>query len=82
MVGMVVYGNCIIVANLVMMFRFNNYTGWGEILCLASILFFFTAYFAENLFKMFPQTYLIFDTTFTQPIVWLGIGLTVLATMS
>jgi hypothetical protein len=58
------------------MIRFNNYTGWGEILCLGSMLLYFTAYFLENLLSMFPQVYLIFDTTFAQPIMWIGIILT------
>jgi magnesium-transporting ATPase (P-type) len=62
--GHVVYGTCVMVANLVMIFKFNNYTGWGEILCIASMLCFFTLYFLENLLTMFPQVYLVFDTTF------------------
>jgi len=78
-VGHVVYGACVMTANLVIMFKFNNYTGWGEILCLASMLAFFTLYFLENLLSMFPQVYLIFDTTFIQPAVWASIALCLLS---
>ena len=74
--GNYVYGVCVIVANFVIMIRFNNYTGWGEVLCFGSMLMYFTFYFLENLLTMFPQVYLIFDTTFMQPIMWIGISLT------
>jgi hypothetical protein len=53
-VGHLVYGVCVIVANVVMLHKFNNYTGWGEVLVAMMILAFFTIYFLENLFDMFP----------------------------
>lgn len=71
-VGHVVYGTCVMVANLVIMFKFNNYTGWGEVLSIASMVVYFTILFAENLFNMFPQVYLIFDSAYTQPMVWIS----------
>ena len=75
-VGHVVYGTCVMVANLVILFKFNNYTGWGEVLCFASMVCYFTIFFLENLFTMFPQVYLIFDTTYMQPMIWIGSMLT------
>jgi hypothetical protein len=63
--GHVVYGVCVIVANVVMLHKFNNYTGWGEVLVALMILSFFSTYFVESLMDMFPQVYLLFAPTFT-----------------
>lgn len=54
MLGHVVYGVCVIVANVVMLHKFNNYTGWGEVLVALMILSFFSTYFIESLLDMFP----------------------------
>ena len=68
-----VYGSCIIVANLVILMKFNNFTGYGEI-CVGLMIF---AYFVflglESTTSLFPQVYGIFDDTFGSSIVWLGI---------
>lgn len=77
-VGHVVYGTCVMVANILLIFKFNNYTGWGEFICIFSILSFFTIYFLQNFFTMFPQVYLIFDSTFVQPSIWAGIFLAIM----
>ena len=42
------------------------------------VLAYFTIYFLENLLTMFPQVYLIYDTTFLQPAVWAALGLVAL----
>ena len=76
--GHVVYGSCVLVANIVMMTKFNNYTGWGEPLCLASMLVYYTVLFVENMMNIFPQVYLIFDSTFAQPMIWIGTVLTII----
>lgn len=52
--GHVAYGACIIVANLVILYRFNNYTGWGEWTCTGMILAFFTILYIESMLSMFP----------------------------
>ena len=70
--GHFVYGACVTVANIVILHKFNNYTGWGEVTAIMMILDYFTFYFLENLFPMFPQIYLIFDTTYIQPSTWLS----------
>lgn len=69
-IGHVVFGSCIIVANLVILFRFNNFTGWGEWTVAGMILAFYTLLYIESLLPMFPQTYYIFDTMMEQPIIW------------
>lgn len=78
--GHVVYGVCVIVANVVMLHKFNNYTGWGEVLVALMILSFFSTYFVESLMDMFPQVYLLFAPTFTQPMVWAAVTLSIIQT--
>ena len=78
--GHFVYGACVTVANIVILHKFNNYTGWGEVTAIMMILNYFTFYFLENLFPMFPQIYLIFDTTYIQPSTWLSFFLICMAT--
>jgi len=69
-IGHTVYGTCIIVANIVIFFRFNNYTGWGEWTCTGMVLAFFLLLYVESMMPMFSQTYYIFDTMMEQSIVW------------
>ena len=69
-IGHVVFGSCIIVANIVIFFRFNNYTGWGEWTCTGMVLAFFFLFYLESLMPMFSQTYYIYDTIWEQAIVW------------
>ena len=80
MLGHVVYGVCVIVANVVMLHKFNNYTGWGEVLVAMMILAFFTSYFVESLMDMFPQVYLLFGPTFLHPMVWAAVTLSIIQT--
>ena len=79
-VGHLVYGTCVIVANVVMLHKFNNYTGWGEVLVAMMIMAFFTIFFLESLFEMFPQVYLIFAPTFLHPIIWAAMTLSIIQT--
>lgn len=71
--GHVAYGICIIVANLVIQFRFNNNTGWGEWTCVGMVLAYFTLLYLESMLNWFPQTYFIFDTTMSQGMTWIQI---------
>lgn len=68
--GHVAYGACIIVANIVIQFRYNNLTGWGEWTVVGMIITYFTILFLESMLPMFPQTYFIFDTMMSQGLVW------------
>jgi ABC-type xylose transport system permease subunit len=70
----------VIVANIVIAHKFNNYTGWGEITCAVMIMNFFTIYFLENLLSAFPIVYLIFDATYMTPIIQFGLVFIVLQT--
>lgn len=68
-----VYTICIIVANQVMLHKFNNYTGWGELLAFVMVINIFTILFIESLMSTFPQVYLIFVPLFSQPTIWSSI---------
>lgn len=70
-IGHVAYGTCIIVANVMICFRFNNYTGWGEWTCTGMVLAFFTIFYIQSLLPFFPQIYYIYDTVMEQPLVWI-----------
>lgn len=71
-VGHTVYGTCCVLANLLIAFKYNNHSGWGEVLAFGSALTYFTAYFLQNLLSLFPELYLTFDAAYRQPIVWLA----------
>jgi len=62
--GHMVYGTCILVANLVIMFRYHGYSGWGEWCSIGMSLNFFTILYWQNYFESFDQTYYIFNTLF------------------
>jgi magnesium-transporting ATPase (P-type) len=71
-VGHTVYGTCVLLANMLIAFKYHNHSGWGEVLAFGSALTFFTIFFMQNLLTSFPELYLIFDITYRQPIVWLA----------
>lgn len=52
--GHVVYGVAVIVANVVIVLQFNNFTGWGEILAFASALCYFTLLYLQSMMSTFP----------------------------
>ena len=71
--GHVVYGTCILVANLFILFRFHNYTGWSEWCSIGMSLNFFTMLYIESFFDKFEQTYHIYNPLVSQPIIWFQI---------
>ena len=70
--GHVVYGACVLVANILILYRFNNLSGWGEASVIFMILCFFTILFLENLISGFREVYYIFFETFSNPAIWLS----------
>lgn len=64
------YGSCILIANFVVLFRFSNYTGWGEWTVTGMILAFYTILYIESLFSFLPQVFYIFDTMMEQVQIW------------
>ena len=57
--------------NVLILMRFNNFTGWGEGLVGLMIIAYFLIFWFENKFKMFPQVYGIYEPTFTTFAIWL-----------
>jgi hypothetical protein len=52
--GGLVYAAVVIVANIRLISSFNNYTFWGELLCILSIIAYFLLFYIESFFSMFP----------------------------
>ena len=71
--GHVVYGATIVVTNSLIIMKFNNFTGYGEICVGLMIAAYFLFLGLESLFTMFPQVYGIFGPTFGCKLVWLGL---------
>lgn len=76
--GHLTYGTCVAVINMMIMFRFNNWTGGGEFLAIGSTVVYYIVLLVENYLSSFPQVYRMFPSTFNQPIVYLSFLLTML----
>jgi phospholipid-transporting ATPase len=74
--GHIVFGACIIVCNLVLLLRYNNWTFWGEILVYLMILNYFTLMLLESVvgLGMIPQLYYVFDVMFSCDLVWVQLA--------
>ena len=68
--GHIVYGSCIIVANLLILLRFNNFTGYGEFTVFLMILAYFVIFGIESLIPSLTQIYGIYVPAFTSSLVW------------
>ena len=71
--GHLVYGACIIIANISLMLRFNNYTRWGEAFVYLMILAYFTIFLFQSFLSGFPELYNLFVPTFSFGLVWIQI---------
>jgi hypothetical protein len=61
-----VYVVCILVANIIVVSRFNNFTGYGEMLVALMVFAGFFFMFVESAMDMkFPQLYLIFGPMYS-----------------
>ena len=76
--GSIVYAAVVILANFRLLNSFNNYTGWGELLCMLSIMAYFLLYYIESFFSEFPQLYQMFVPVMTFPLTLLGLFLTLM----
>ena len=52
--------------------RFNNYTGWGEVLAYLMILDFFSLMFVEGMMGLavVPDLYFVYDEMFALDLIW------------
>ena len=71
--GNLTYGGSIFVANLVLVFKFNNVDGYNLAIIIFGLISFFVFSLAENYIKAIPQLYSIFDFLFTTNIIWIAL---------
>jgi hypothetical protein len=76
--GHVIYGCCVFVANIVLFLKFNIHHGYSMFVFFLMILAYFFFFFLESLFLAFPQIYLLFVQTFSQPLSWLCLAFSIL----
>ena len=70
--GMLVYGVCIVLVNLVLMVHINNFTGWCELIILLHVLFFCVVLYFETHVTYFPQVSGLWLEITGSPINFLG----------
>lgn len=61
-------------ANLVLLYKFNNIDGWNVIAISLGILAFFIASLAEDEIKSIPDLYKVFDNLFEEGIAWIALS--------
>mmetsp|Transcript_39759 Transcript_39759/g.28732 ORF Transcript_39759/g.28732 Transcript_39759/m.28732 type:complete len:276 (-) Transcript_39759:178-1005(-) len=71
--GHAVFEACIILANLTLLRKINNFTGWVELWIVLSVASLYLILGLENLTPAFPQLYCIWEEFMTNPIIWFGI---------
>ena len=68
-----VYGASVIVANLVILHRFNNFTGYGEFTVFLMILAYYLFMVIESYTGMFPVLSHVAGTMFSSVNIWASI---------
>ena len=71
--GCIVYAAVVIIANLKLLYCFNIYTFWGELLVILSIISYFFLFWGENMLKAIPDLYGTFAPVMTHPITYYGL---------
>jgi hypothetical protein len=80
MAGHNVYGASVIVCNLVILHRFNNFTGYGEFMVFLMILAYFLAMIILSYTGMSAALNHVFPTMFSTPTIWASLICVTLAT--
>ena len=73
--GMTCYGAAVLVVNALLLFNFNNFTRYGELLVLMMMTAYFLFLGIESASGLFPVVAYIYSTMFTQYTVWLSLFL-------
>jgi len=76
--GHIVYGCCVVIANVVLMLKFNIHYYFSHILFFLMITAYFLFFWMQSLTILFPQIFLLFNQAFSQPICWICLGFSVL----
>ncbi len=74
--GLVVYGACCLIANLILVHKFNLIDHVQVVFVALMVIAYFLFFALESISGWFPEVNHIFSTTFSIPIVWLGLLLT------
>jgi magnesium-transporting ATPase (P-type) len=74
--GHLAYGGCVVVANIVILHKFNNFTSFGEMLVGLMILAYFVFLGLESMSGWFPVVNHIFANMFSIFCVWASLMLT------
>jgi hypothetical protein len=74
MVGTATYGICVFVSNLILLLNTHNFTKYGEILIVVSMLLFFIVLLIESKWardwSFFAQVNSMFSNMFAIPTIW------------
>ena len=68
--GHLVYGACVIVANLVILHKFNNYDGYGQVSVALMMIAYFLILFIESRMNIFPVVERIFVNMYGSLLIW------------
>jgi len=71
--GHAVFEACIILANLTLLRKINNLTGWTELWIVLSVASLYVILGLESLVPAFPQLYGIWGEFMTNRVIWLSI---------
>lgn len=71
--GNLTYVGSIFVANIVLLYKFNNIDGWNILTILSGIIAFFIASYVENGIKSIPDLWLVFPNLFSEGIAWIAL---------
>ena len=70
--GHMCYAACVFIANLVLLRKHHNITGYGEALLLACALSFFATVWLESFYPFFTVLYKLWDEFIASPSAWFG----------
>ena len=71
--GNIVYGACVLVANLMLFHHISTHSIWSTALFLLSNAAYFGVFYVESKFAHFHEVYGIFNACFEQKGVWAGL---------
>jgi len=71
--GHIVYFECVLVVNIVLLRGTHNWTGWGEAVVLLQLISFFTCVYLDSIMLTQGQIAYFFDEYMSSWTAWLGV---------